>query len=205
MRIIVTPYCSLDGVMQAPGGPDEDRDAGFRFGGWQAPFADAELGEWVPSQMAAVSGFLLGRRTFELFASHWPNMPDDEVSNPLNTKPKHVVSTTLDEDEVHWHPTTVHRGLPDLRALKAGGDGDLLVWGSARLVHALAAADLVDEYHVWTYPVVLGAGKRLFADDAAPRAFELLESVSTSGGAVRSRYRRGGEVRTGSFATPDDA
>jgi dihydrofolate reductase len=204
MRIIVTTYTSLDGVMQAPGGPDEDPDGGFRFGGWQFPFDDEELGEWVPRQMEAVSGFLLGRRTYEIFASHWPKMPEDEISNPLNTKPKHVVSTTLQPADLTWGPTTVHRGVDDLRALEDEGDGDLLVWGSSVLVHALAAEDLVDEYHLWTYPLLLGAGKRLFDGAAAPRTFELLESRSTSAGSVFTRHRRAGEVHTGSFPTPDD-
>jgi dihydrofolate reductase len=204
MRIIVTTYLTLDGVMQAPGGPGEDPDGGFRFEGWQAPFEDEELGRWIPEQMAAVSGFLLGRRTFDIFAGHWPRMPDDQFSNPLNTKPKHVVSTTLDPADVTWGPTTAHRSVDDVRALKDEGDGDLLVWGSSVLVHALAAEDLVDEYHLWTYPVLLGPGKRLFDGGAAPRTFELVDARSTGAGSIYSRLRRAGEVQTGSFPTPDD-
>jgi dihydrofolate reductase len=168
-KLIITTFLSLDGVMQAPGGPDEDRGGGFAHGGWMVPYADEDLGRLVTAWIERASVFLLGRGTYEIFAAHWPRVtdPQDVIARALNRLPKYVASTTLKTAE--WHNTTVIRGDVGeaVRALKREGSGELQVHGSPGLAQTLIANDLVDEYRLWVHPVAPSAS----ADaPARPRA-----------------------------------
>lgn len=203
--LAVTTFVSLDGVLQSPGLPDEDPGGGFRYGGWQVPYADEDLGRIVSERFARADAFLLGRRTYEIFAAYWPRVtdPDDPVAGPLNTLPKYVASTTLDRAE--WNNTILLREnvADEVAALKRRYRNEIQVHGSGELVQTLREHGLVDVLHVWVYPVVLGAGKRLFPDGCTPSALELVDTVTTSKGAVVCTYRPAGEVTTGSFARED--
>lgn len=200
-KLVMSGFVSLDGVMQAPGGPEEDTEGGFPFGGWQFPFADPELGEIVDAVFTRAGAFLLGRRTYDIFAGYWPEHddPDNPVASRLNRLPKHVVSTTLTDPA--WGPTTVisDRVPERVAELKEQDGGDLLVQGSSRLLQTLFAHDLVDELVVGIYPVVLGRGKRLFEEGVPGRTLRLTDSRRTSSGALFNSYERVGEVRVGSF------
>ncbi|WP_101925090.1 dihydrofolate reductase family protein [Luteimonas rhizosphaerae] len=203
-RIIVAAFLSLDGVMQAPGGPDEDTGGGFAHGGWTVPFADEVFGEAMGELFARPFELLLGRRTYDIFAAHWPRMPDDGddagIARRFNRVAKHVA--THRPDSLAWHNS--HALGTDivgaLRTLNAQDGPDLLTQGSSELVHQLLAAGLVDELRLLTFPVLLGAGKRLFDSRTQPGAFQLDASVVSPSGIVISRYTRAGDVRTGSFA-----
>ena len=192
-------FVTLDGVMQAPGGPDEDTDGGFPFGGWQVPFADDELGTIVGDYFRSAAALLLGRRTYDIFAGYWPGQAEagDEFAASLGRMPKYVVSRTL--TEATWENTTVLRGeAHDVVAeLKQGDGGDILIQGSSRLLQHIH--DLDDEYRLFTYPVVLGRGKRIFAEGAPARTLRAVETRATTGGAVYTAWVPAGEVRTGSF------
>jgi len=200
-KVVMAGFISLDGVMQAPGGPEEDTEGGFPYGGWQFPFADRELGEVVDSLFRRAGAFLLGRRTYDIFASYWPEHadPDDPVASRLNDLPKYVVSTTLTEPA--WGPTTVIRDqVPErIRELKEQDGGDILIQGSSRLLQTLFAHDLVDELVVGIYPVVLGRGKRLFEEGVPGRTLRLTDTRRTSSGALFNTYEPAGEVRVGSY------
>lgn len=206
MRLVVSTFLTLDGVMQAPGGPDEDRDDGFDLGGWSFPYFDEDMGQTVEASLDAASGLLLGRRTYEIFAGHWPHVSEEHedgaVARTLNALPKYVASTTLQDPD--WANTTVLSDVGrGVRELKAGGEGELNVQGSSNLLQTLQREGLVDEYRLWACPVVLGRGKRLFASGSPPRALELVETRANSKGAVYSVYRTAGPPTTGSFAAPD--
>jgi dihydrofolate reductase len=191
-KVIVNEFVSLDGVGQAPGGADEDTSGGFRYGGWQMDYGDEAAGKWAAKYIGEAAGFLLGRRTYELFAGYWPNAPEEAraIAEPLNTKPKHVVSTTL-SDPLDWQNSTVLRGeLADGLAALKREDGDLHVIGSTQLVQSLVEHELVDELRLMIYPVVLGGGKRIFSDDGARRSFRLTETEVTSKGAIVATYVR---------------
>lgn len=203
-KVIVAAFVSLDGVMQGPGGPQEDTDGGFRFGGWVAPFFDEALGASVGEMMGGPFDLLLGRRTYDIFAAHWPHVPQDHPDRALadlfNGLGKHVA--THRPESLDWAGS---QGLGDdvaqgVRALKATEGPDLLTQGSTELLHQLFAADLVDELRVMSFPVVLGQGKRLFDGGSHPGAFKLASSTATPGGVVVSTYERTGEVPTGDFS-----
>jgi len=200
-KLVMAGFVSLDGVMQAPGGPEEDPEDGFPYGGWQYPFADPELGEIVSAVYTRTSAFLLGRRTYDIFAGYWPEHddPDNPVAGRLNRLPKYVVSTTLTDPA--WGPTTViHERIPERVAeLKEQDGGDILIQGSGRLLQTLFTHDLVDELVVGIYPVVLGRGKRLFEDGVPARTLRLTDSRRTSAGALFNTYEWAGDVRVGSF------
>ncbi|MDR5782619.1 dihydrofolate reductase family protein [Caballeronia sp. LZ065] len=204
--LTVSVFSSLDGVMQAPGGPNEDISGGFRLGGWIVPYADPAIGEHVQQLLAKSFELLLGRRTHDIFASHWPHVAPDAASHALAEKfngvPKHVA--THRKSGLGWHNSRALDGdLPSaVRALKTQEGADLLTFGSGDMVRQLLAAGLVDELSLLTFPVMLGRGRRLFGDDAETRAFELTHMIRTSGGVLIARYVRAGEVQTGSFDEP---
>jgi dihydrofolate reductase len=190
-RVVVNEWMSLDGVVQAPGAPDEDRRGGFEYGGWHLPYFDEVSMGTVVENLNEAGAFLLGRTTYENFAGYWPNASEEEqvVAVPLNTKPKHVASTTLSEP-LEWQNSRLLEGdVPDaVRALKEDEGGDLHVIGSPVLVWTLIEHDLVDEYRLIIDPLILGKGKRLFADVGPRRALRLVESRATSTGAILATY-----------------
>lgn len=193
-KIIVLEFVTIDGVMQAPGGPEEDPTAEFEFGGWQAPFTNDETAEMVtgPALKADVE-FLLGGYTFEIWSGYWQNHSD--IWPFINDNMKYVLSTT--KTDTDWQNTTFLRSLEDIQRLKDSEGPDLHVWGSSKLVQLLLANDLVDELYLMTYPIILGQGKKLFADGAAPRTFTLAESHVGKTGVIAAHYTRAGEVKTG--------
>ena len=200
--LTMTAFVTLDGVMQGPGGPQEDTRGDFRHGGWLVPYFNDELGRIVDQSFARADAFLLGRFTYEVFAAHWPRVDDpaDVVAGALNRLPKHVVSTTL--DEVEWNNSSLVRGdvARQIAALKRRYDRELQVHGSCGLAQTLFENELIDELRLWTFPVVLGTGKRLFGAGAIPASLELLGSVASKTGVLVSTYRRMGRPTYGSFA-----
>lgn len=193
-KVIVLEFITIDGVMQAPGGPEEDPTAKFEFGGWQAPFIADEAADAVtgPALRADVE-FLLGGYTFEIWSEYWPKHGD--VWPFINDNMKYVLSTT--KTDTNWQNTTFLRNLEDIKKLKGSDGPDLHVWGSSKLVQLLLANDLVDELRLMTYPIVLGRGKKLFAEGAAPRTFTLTESHISKTSVIAACYTRAGEVKTG--------
>jgi dihydrofolate reductase len=195
-------FLSLDGVMQGPGGPNEDPSAGFTLGGWMVPYADEAMGRFVTDWFAAADAFLLGRITYEIMAAYWPQVTDeDEVARKLNDLPKYVVSRTL--DKVTWNNSTQIKGDPVKEVIKLKGEAgqELQVHGSGKLAQTLIRHDLVDEYRLWFHPVVLGNGKRLFPEGQAPIALKLIETKTTGTGIVIHVYRPAGKPELGSFAS----
>jgi dihydrofolate reductase len=199
--LTIATFMTLDGVMQAPGGPDEDRDGGFEHGGWSFPYFSEDIGDVIGEAFGKADAFLLGRRTYEIFAASWPNFPDedDPVASKLNTLPKYVVSTTL--GTAGWESTTIIRGdLPgEVAKLKNEYAGEIQVHGSAALAQTLHARGLIDEYRLFIEPVVLGTGKRLFEPGAAPTALRLVESRPMAKGAVLTIYQPAGKPTVGEF------
>lgn len=204
-KLVITTFLSVDGVMQAPGAPDEDRSGGFAHGGWMVPYADEDLGRIVTAWIEQATAFVLGRGTYEIFAAHWPRVtdPQDVIARALNGLPKYVASTTLETAE--WHNTTVIQGdvVEAVRALKREGTGELQVHGSPGLAQTLIANDLVDEYRLWVHPVVLGSGKRLFGAGAVPAALRLTTTKTTSTGVVVHTYERADALRYGAFSVDE--
>jgi dihydrofolate reductase len=190
-RVIANEFVTLDGVVQAPSYPDEDVTGGFEHGGWHSRYLDDLSMNWVVENVRGAGGYLLGRGTYELFAAHWPNAPEDQqvLAEPLNTLPKYVASTTLDEP-LGWPNSTLLRGDigAAVRALKAEQGKDLHVIGSPGLVQTLLGLGLVDELRLMIDPVVVGGGKRLFRDDGAHRLLRLTDSTVTSTGAIIVTY-----------------
>lgn len=203
-KLTLTTFLTLDGVMQAPGGPEEDPNGGFTYGGWVAPFADEGMGEFVTEVFDRAGAFLLGRRTYEIFAGYWPRHDDpaDPIAGPLNRLPKYVASTTLKEPS--WAGTTVVDGeqlQAEVVRAKDAIDGELQVHGSGQLAQWLLARDLVEELNLLVFPVFLGAGRRLFPTGGLPTAFELTASRTTSSGIAVHTYRPTGRA---SFGTVGD-
>jgi dihydrofolate reductase len=203
-RLHVGTFVTIDGVMQAPGGPDEDRDSGFEHGGWSFHYWDDPMGERITASTQRADALLLGRKTYEIFAAHWPKVGDDDpVGAKLNSVPKYVASRTL--DEVTWNNSTLLDGdaAEAVGRLKEELKGEIQVTGSANLLQSLIKADLVDAYELWVFPLVLGKGKRLFGEGAIPGAFKLVDSQTSSTGVVIQAYERAGDIEYGSFALED--
>jgi dihydrofolate reductase len=192
-KLIVVEWISLDGVVQAPGGDEEDTDGGFRHGGWQMGYGDDLSRRWVLEYIEEAGGFLLGRRTYEIFAGYWPNAPEDvqAIAEPLNTKPKFVATKTL-SDPLEWQGSRVLQG--DLgeavASLKHEDGADLYVIGSAQLVRSLLEHDLVDELRLAISPIALGGGKSIYPTDGALRRLQLVDSETSSTGQMFVTYAR---------------
>jgi dihydrofolate reductase len=208
MELTVQTFLTLDGVMQGPGGPDEDQSGGFAHGGWQAPFDDAAIGEFVTELNRHASAFLLGRRTFDIFRGYWPDHtdPGDPIAAAINSRPKYVVSRSLRPADATWrgaHPDTASLVTGDVvdavRALKEQPGDELQVWGSADLLQTLLRHELVDRFRLMTYPVVLGSGRRLFDEGVAPATMRPVELATTDLGVVIGTYEPSGPVRYGSM------
>lgn len=206
MELTVQTFLTLDGVMQAPGGPEEDPSDGFAHGGWQAPFPDPAVGEFVTGLNTHASAFLLGRRTFDIFRSHWPDQtdPGDPIATALNSLPKYVVSDSLAEADATWrgeHPDTARLVSGDVvaavRALKDEPGDELQVWGSGHLLQTLLQHGLVDRFRLMTFPLVLGSGRRLFDPGILPTTMRPVAVSVTDLGVVLGTYEPAGPVRHG--------
>ena len=196
-KIIVLSFITLDGVMQAPGRPDEDTSDGFGYGGWTAPYfyeADEAAGELMEKQMKSAD-LLLGRKTFEIFAAYWPEHADFWPG--INDVTKYVMSNTMDKSD--WKNSVFLKSVDDIKKLKSSEGSDIQVHGSGNLTQTLLKHDLVDELWLKTFPVTLGMGKRLFGEGTIPAAFALIDSLLTPNGVIFANYKRAGEVKTGTI------
>lgn len=193
-KIIVIEFITLDGVMQAPGGPKEDTSGGFKYGGWTAPYMDDASGKVMEKQMKPAD-YLLGRKTFEIWSSFWPKHAD--IWPGINDGTKFVLSKTMKKSD--WKNSVFLESLADIEKLKNSEGSDLQVWGSSKLVQLLLKNDLVDELWLKIFPVTLGMGKRLFGDGTIPAAFTLIESSVTPSGVIIANYKRAGKVETGTL------
>ena len=194
MRIVISEFISLDGVVQAPGGAEEDTDGGFRHGGWSMSIFDPEvMGGAINEGKERTDALLYGRRTWQVMAGAWPERAGDPFADWINSVPKYVVSNTLSESDVTWSPTTIIGGdnvVDAVTDLRAQPGRDINILGSAQLVRTLMGADLVDEVNLMIEPIVLGGGKSIFPDDGAARTFELVSSTTASTGVQVCRYQR---------------
>ncbi len=193
-KIIVLTFITLDGVMQAPGGPGEDTSGGFKYGGWSAPYSDEVSGKVMKKQMEPAD-ILLGRKTFEIFAAYWPQHADFWPG--INDVTKYVLSKTMKKSD--WENSVFLKNLADIKKLRNSKGSPIKVWGSGELVQLLLKNDLVDELWLKTYPLVLGKGKKLFDEGAIPAAFKLIESTVTPSGVIVANYKRAGKVKTGTI------
>ena len=205
-KLVVGTFLTLDGVMQAPGGPNEDRDGGFQHGGWLVPYLDEKFGEIMTEWTKRADAFLLGRTTYEIFAASWPKSTDpaDEIATALNTRPKFVASRTL--DKVNWSNSILLKGdvAEEVAKLKAQNGGEIQVHGSSDLLQTLLKRDLIDTLRIWQFPVVLGTGKRLFGEGTIPATFRLVDTEITTTGAVLHVYERAGALRYGEVEVGQD-
>lgn len=205
-KIIVGARVSMDGVMQAPSGPIEDLDQGFKFGGWARPYQDQDCGEEFDRLFLGERyDLLLGRKTYEVFARYWPyqvweDAPNGGIPKVFNEIKKHVVSRSGGVD-LSWQGSVLLRDIADVKRLRDEDGPNLLTQGSTELVHALLDNDLVDAMTIFTFPVVLGGGKKLFADGSAPRAYKLARSRVSSTGVMIGHYERDGEIKIGDAAS----
>ena len=201
-KLVANTFLTLDGVMQAPGGPEEDRSNGFAHGGWSVPYWNDDMLRVIAEESARMDALLLGRTTYDIFAAHWPRVSDeDPVAATLNRAPKYVASNTA--QRLEWHNSTLVRGdalAREVERLKGVYGREIQIHGSWGLLQTLNAAGLVDEYRLWVFPVTLGSGKRLFGDGTAPAALRLLDARTFGTGVVVQRYERAGTPGYGSFA-----
>ncbi len=196
MRIVISEFISLDGVVQAPGGPDEDTDGGFRHGGWSMPYFDPEvMGSSIDEMAQRTDALLYGRRTWQVMAGAWPERAGDPFADWINAVDKHVVSDTLSEEDLTWGPTSLIRGADlgaAVAALRERPGGDVNVMGSAQLARSLLEADLVDDLNLMIEPIALGGGKGIFPTDGTARRFELVSAITAATGVQICRYQRVG-------------
>jgi len=198
-KIIVLSFITLDGVMQAPGGPEEDKSSDFKYGGWVAPYfneADEAAGEFMQKQMKSAD-LLLGRKTFEIFAAYWPKHAD--MWPGINDVTKYVMSNTMDKSD--WQNSVFLKSVDDIKKLKDSDGSGIQIHGSGNLIQTLLKHDLVDELWLKTFPVTLGTGKRLFVEGTMPAAFTLTESLVTPNGVIFANYKRAGKVKTGTIGS----
>jgi dihydrofolate reductase len=199
-KLIVSTFLTLDGVMQAPGGPQEDDSDGFALGGWSVHYWDEPMGQVMTEAMSTPFDLLLGRATYDIFAAYWPHAPEEAGAKPLNDATKYVASRshrTLD-----WGPSVLIEGdaAEGVAALKKEDGPELQVHGSGNLIQTLMRHSLVDEYRLWLFPLVIGSGKRLFSDGTIPAGLKLVDSTVSTTGVVIGTYEPAGEIVTGSFA-----
>lgn len=201
-KLVVLSFITLDGVMQAPGGPEEDPTGGFKYGGWVFPYFDHFLGTVMAGQMGHTFDLLLGRKTYEIFAAHWPYVKTDEdpIAAGINNAKKYVASKTL--TKLEWNNSELIRGdvVEEVKKLKEQDGPEIQVHGSGSLIQTLLKHNIVDELWLKIFPITLGRGKRLFAEGTIPVGFKLIESGSSPGGVIIASYVRAGEIKTGSFA-----
>jgi dihydrofolate reductase len=200
-KVIVSAFVSLDGVMQAPGGPQEDTAGGFRFGGWTFPYFDESLGGTMGEMFQRPFDLLLGRRTYDIFAAHWPHVGEGDPIGKLFGDVTKFVATRNPGLKLEWRNSRSlgSDAVAEVKRLKTTDGPDLLTQGSSDFIQTLFRRDLVDELTVLTFPVVLGGGKKLFQDGAAPQAFALTSHLASTTGVMVGKYARAGDVRTGSF------
>ena len=199
-QLVVNTFLTLDGIMQAPGGPGEDDDGGFLHGGWSVTYWDERMGQVMDETMGVPFDLVLGRRTYDIFAAHWPNASEADGAKPLNDATKYVASRG--RPVLEWDRSVLIEGdaAEGVAALKAGDGPQLQVHGSGNLLQTLIRHNLVDQYRIWVFPLVLGTGKRLFGDGAVPAGLKLVNSVVSTTGVVMGTYEPAGDVVTGSFA-----
>ncbi|HEY7748095.1 MAG TPA: dihydrofolate reductase family protein [Aestuariivirgaceae bacterium] len=201
-KVITGAFVSIDGVMQAPGGPKEDPTRGFKFGGWVVPYMDEVFGQVIDEMFGQPFDLLLGRKTYEIFAAHWPYAErgeDDFIARRFNSITKYVA--TRSDMELTWRGSVaLHDAATDVARLKREDGPALITQGSSNLIQTLLSNDLIDEINMFTFPIILGNGKKLFGDGARPAAFALVDNKVTTKGVTISRYQREGSVKTGDFA-----
>lgn len=210
-KLIVLSFITLDGVMQAPGGPKEDPTGGFKYGGWTVGYWDDFLSDVMAEQMAKPFELLLGRRTYEIFAAYWPYVKSDDLDAPIasvfNSTKKYVASRTL--EELYWNNSTIVKGgvVQEIEKLKQHSGPELQVHGSGNLIQTLLKHDLIDEFRLKIFPITLGMGKRLFGDGTIPAGCKLVNSKASTTGVIVATYERAGDVKFGSFdmETPSEA
>ncbi len=199
-KLIVSTFLTLDGVMQAPGGPGEDDSGGFAQGGWSVHYWDERMGELMGEAMSAPFDLVLGRKTYDIFAAHWPHASDEAGARPLNDATKHVASRG--RPALEWSRSVLIEGdaADGVAALKDEDGPELQVHGSGNLIQTLLRHNLVDQYRLWVFPLVIGSGKRLFSDGTVPSGLKLVDSTVSTTGVVIGTYEPAGEIVTGSFA-----
>ncbi len=198
-KLIVNAFVTLDGVMQAPGGPDEDREDGFTHGGWQAPYVDGSLGARITQGFEDADAFLLGRKTYDIFSNYWPKITDpaNPIATALNQRPKHVASRAL--ERVEWNNAHLIEGdvVAAIRRLRERPGRSIQTWGSTDLMQTLLRHELIDEFRIFVFPLVLGSGKRLFGAGTVPAAFTQVEAIVGANGATFHRLERAGRPTYG--------
>ncbi len=199
-KLVASTFLTLDGIMQAPGGPEEDDTGGFKSGGWSVNYWDDMMGQVMGEAMAKRPELLLGRKTYEIFAAYWPYHKDEPGADNLNNAKKYVASRTL--DRVDWNNSTLIKGdvVKEIPRLKGLDGPELQVHGSSNLLQTLLRHNLIDELYLWIFPVAVGNGKRLFGEGTNPSSFKLLDSRISSTGVIIATYGQSGELKTGSFA-----
>ena len=199
-KLIVGTFLSLDGVMQAPGGPEEDDSDGFTLGGWSVNYWDDKMAQVMGESMSSRFDLLLGRKTYDIFAAYWPNAPEEAGGKPLNDATKYVVSRG--HPTLEWKESVLIEGdaAEGIAALKSEDGPELQVHGSGNLIQTLMRHNLVDEYRLWVFPLVIGSGKRLFSDGTVPSGLKLVKGLTSSTGVLIGTYQPAGDIVPGSFA-----